>query len=94
MTRAVYVDVAVSLTADDFLLLLRRFASIYGKPAHIFSDNETNLVGHLREQQMVMESDQQESMCCNPRTSERPFQNVLLLETKENVREHHTPLRI
>ena len=39
-------------------------------------------------QQMVMESDQQESMCCNPRTSERPFQNVLQLATKENVREH------
>ena len=39
-------------------------------------------------QQMVMEIDQQEWMCSHPRTSERPFQNVLQLATKENVREH------
>jgi hypothetical protein len=48
VTRAVYVDLAISLTADDFLLVLRRFASIYRKPAHMFSDNGTNLVGAER----------------------------------------------
>ncbi|XP_032782640.2 uncharacterized protein LOC116920627 [Daphnia magna] len=48
VTRALYVDVAVSLSSDDFLLVLRRFASIYRKPAHMFSDNGTNLVGAER----------------------------------------------
>jgi hypothetical protein len=48
VTRAVYVDVAISLSADDFLLVLRRFASIYKKPAFMFSDNGTNLVGAER----------------------------------------------
>ena len=48
VTRAVYVDLAISLSADDFLMVLRRFVSIYRKPAHLFSDNGTNFVGAER----------------------------------------------
>jgi hypothetical protein len=48
VTRAVYVDVAISLSANDFLLVLRRFVSIYRKPAEMFSDNGTNLTGAER----------------------------------------------
>ena len=48
VTRAVYVDVAISLSANDFLLVLRRFVSVYRKPAHMFSDNGTNLTGAER----------------------------------------------
>ena len=47
-TRAVYVDVAASLSADDFLLVFRRFVGIYRKPAQIFSDNGTCFVGAER----------------------------------------------
>jgi hypothetical protein len=43
VTRAVYVDVAISLSAKDFLMVMRRFLSVYRKPAHMFSDNGTNL---------------------------------------------------
>jgi hypothetical protein len=42
------VDVAISLSANDFLLVLRRFVSVYRKPAHMFSDNGTNLTGAER----------------------------------------------
>ncbi|XP_046461183.1 uncharacterized protein LOC124207658 [Daphnia pulex] len=45
VTRVVYVDVAISLSANDFLLVLRRFVSIYRKHAEMFSDNGTNLTG-------------------------------------------------
>ncbi|XP_045031054.1 uncharacterized protein LOC123473776 [Daphnia magna] len=48
VTRAVYVEVAISLTAGDFLLVLRRFVSVYRKPAHMFSDHGTNLTGAER----------------------------------------------
>ena len=40
--RAVYLDVARSLSAEDFLLVLRRFCATYGKPESIFSDNGRN----------------------------------------------------
>lgn len=43
------MDVATSLSTDDFLLLLRRFIGLYGKPRRIFSDNGTNFVGAERE---------------------------------------------
>jgi hypothetical protein len=48
VTRAVYVDVAISLSAKDFLMVMRRFVSVYRKPAHMFSDNGTNLTGAER----------------------------------------------
>ena len=48
VTRAVYVDIAISLSASDFLMVLRRFISVYRKPAHMFSDNGTNLTGGER----------------------------------------------
>lgn len=48
VTRAVYVDVAASLSADDFLLVFRRFVGMYRKPAQIFSDNGTCFVGAER----------------------------------------------
>lgn len=48
VTRAVYVDVAISLSTPDFLMVLRRFVTLYRKPAHMFSDNGTNLTGAER----------------------------------------------
>jgi hypothetical protein len=62
VTRAVYVVVAISLSADDFLLVLRRFASIYRKPAFMFSNNGTNLVGAeriLREELERLQGDEE-----------------------------------
>lgn len=44
-TRAVYIDIADSLSTDDFLLTLRRFMGMYGWPCTMFSDNGTNFVG-------------------------------------------------
>jgi len=55
VTRAVYLDVATSLSSDDFLLIFRRFISLYGKPAHMFSDNGTNFVGAERELREAVE---------------------------------------
>ena len=60
VTRAVYVDVAVSLSSVDFMNVLRRFFSIYRKPAEMFSDNGTNLTGAerlLREEIEKMKGD-------------------------------------
>ena len=49
VTRAVYLDLARSLSTDDFLLVFRRFISLHGKPESIHSDNGTNFVGAERE---------------------------------------------
>lgn len=49
VTRAVYLDLVPSLSSDDFLLSLRRFIGLYGKPKKIHSDNGTNFVGAERE---------------------------------------------
>ena len=38
-----------SLSADDSLLVLRRFVRLYGKPKSIHSDNGNNFVGADRE---------------------------------------------
>lgn len=49
VTRAVYLDVAQSLSSNDFLLVLRRFIGLFGKPVSVQSDNGTNFVGAERE---------------------------------------------
>ena len=49
VTRALYVDLVPSLSSDDFLLALRRFIGIYGRPTRMHSDNGTNFVGAERE---------------------------------------------
>ena len=55
VTRGVYLDLTTTLSTDDFLLILRRFIGIYGRPTHlhtrpdIYSDNGTNFVGVERE---------------------------------------------
>ena len=47
-TRAVYLDLAKTLSSEDFLLVLRRFVGLYGRPRSIHSDNGTNFVGAER----------------------------------------------
>jgi len=47
--RAVYIDVAKDYSTDGFLQLLRRFSSIRGWPAKIFSDPGSQLVGASNE---------------------------------------------
>lgn len=48
-TRAVHLELAESLDTSDFINALVRFMNLRGKPAHIWSDNGTNLVGGERE---------------------------------------------
>lgn len=43
-TRAVYLDMAKSLSAEDFLLVYRRFEAMNMRPKTIHSDNGTNFV--------------------------------------------------
>ena len=46
-TRAVYLDISLSMSAEAFLLCMRRFMSFY-KPCRMYSDNGTNFVGGER----------------------------------------------
>ena len=55
VTRAVYLDLATSLSTDDFLLVLRRFIGVYGRPKQMFSGNGTNFVGDERELRQSVE---------------------------------------
>ena len=48
-TRALHLELAASLSTDDFLMALRRFIARRGKPKLILSDNGTNLVAGERE---------------------------------------------
>lgn len=49
VTRAVHLELAESLSAEDFLLVFRIFIGLYVKPASLHSDNGTNFVGAERE---------------------------------------------
>merc|ERR1711946_41191 len=58
-TRAVSLDLAPSLSSDDFLNVLRRFIATYGTPETMHSDNGTNFVGAEKEmmgQMKIMQS--------------------------------------
>ncbi|XP_059078482.1 uncharacterized protein LOC131876953 [Tigriopus californicus] len=44
-TRAVHIEVAPSLSSQDFLNIMRNFINLRGKPHQIYSDNGTNFVG-------------------------------------------------
>ena len=71
-TKAVYVEVAESLSSSDFLNALRRFISIRGCPETMYSDNGTNFkgaeaelrehVGNLNSQSLVEEFSVKKSM--------------------------------
>ena len=47
-SRHVHLEVTNSLSTEDFLHAFRRFASIYGTPAKILSDNGRNFLGASR----------------------------------------------
>ncbi|GBM38309.1 hypothetical protein AVEN_140348-1 [Araneus ventricosus] len=51
--RAVHIELVTSLSTDSFILALRRFISRRGRPATIYSDNGTNLVGTSNELKSV-----------------------------------------
>ena len=53
--RAVYVDLAVDYSTDGFLQVLRRFVSLRGSPAKVFSDPGTQLVGASNELGQVVD---------------------------------------
>lgn len=48
-TRAVYLDIAEGYDTESFLNVFKRFTSIRGFPAKIFSDNGTHLVSANKE---------------------------------------------
>ena len=48
-TRANYVELALSLSAEDFLLVFRRFIGLYTQPKIVHSDNGTNFVAAEKE---------------------------------------------
>lgn len=48
-SRAVFVDLADSLSSEDFLLAFQRFAAIYFAPVVIYSDNGRNFIGAEKE---------------------------------------------
>lgn len=54
-TRAVQVELVTDLTADRFLMALRRFMSLYGQPKRIRSDNGTNFVGAANELRVMLQ---------------------------------------
>ena len=58
LTRAVYFDISCDYSSDAFLLVLRRFASLKGYPAKIYSDVGSQLGAASRElQEMFNEFD-------------------------------------
>ncbi len=54
-TRAVHIELCLSLSSDEFLAALRRFCSRRGCPTAIYSDNGTNFIGAHEELQRIQE---------------------------------------
>ncbi|XP_033250921.1 uncharacterized protein LOC117189948 [Drosophila miranda] len=48
VTSAIHLELATDLTTETFLAALRRFISLRGKCAKIYSDNGTNFIGAKR----------------------------------------------
>lgn len=65
-TRGVYLDLATSMSTDDFLLTFRHLSSFYGNPTDVFSDNGTNFVDAERELREAVEA-----LHADPTTEER-----------------------
>ncbi len=55
-SRAVYADVAHDISTDGFLQTLRRFASLRGWPAKIYSDRGTHLIGASNEMKDIVKN--------------------------------------
>lgn len=53
VTRAVSIEIVWSLTTDSLIMALRRMAARRGWPAHLYSDNGTNLRGADKELQLA-----------------------------------------
>ena len=53
-TRAVHLEVAQSLSTDDFLKVFSRFVARRSKPKRMFSDQGTNFIGAEREMRQVV----------------------------------------
>ncbi|XP_050305577.1 uncharacterized protein LOC126742817 [Anthonomus grandis grandis] len=43
-TRAIHIELVLSLSADDFLQAFKRFVARRGKPSEVYSDNGTNFI--------------------------------------------------
>ena len=56
VTRVVYLDVSNSLSNGDFLLIMRRFLALYGKPKRVHSDNGMNFAGDEYELREAIEA--------------------------------------
>ena len=55
VTRAIHLELADSLSTDDFLLCLRNFIGRRGHPFHMHSDNGTNFKGADAELKQCLE---------------------------------------
>jgi ribonuclease HI/transposase InsO family protein len=67
--RAVHLEVADGMSADEFLLCFARFCSIRGKPSEIYTDNGTNFVAAQRElrdelEKLYQSTDLQAKIAC------------------------------
>ena len=58
-TRAVYLELAYSLSTDSFISAQRRFVGRRGCVRHIYSDNSTNFVGADKELRKALEDSNQ-----------------------------------
>ena len=66
-TRAIHLDLALSLASDDFLNVLWRFVAVYMTPETINSYNGNNFVGAKKEHSFV----QLKSMNCQKKEVKR-----------------------
>ena len=67
--RAVHLEVADGMSADEFLLCFARFCSIRGKPSEIYTDNGTNFVAAQKElrddlEKLYQSTDLQAKIAC------------------------------
>ena len=55
LLRTVYVDISQDYSTDAFLMTLRRFATIHGRPQKIHSDRGSQLVSASNELRDIVE---------------------------------------
>lgn len=76
VTRAVHLDIIQDLTAQEFIMCLRRFFAIRGKPSELISDNAPHFKTGIRNHRHFVDKSDERKQCSRLCSRERHTMEV------------------